>query len=221
MSITNIAIFALILIVSLILSCGAYYIYSNQTRIVKKEVLNEIVSNIINIVIFVWVSKILLNISLFFDDPMAVIVYPSNAQSFYVAFVLTTLLFSYQIRKKKININIFIRAFTFVFLVGSIISELIQYFWQDNLSSVGYFILLMLMFTVLILLEDKIKTNMLMYFLILIYSLGLLILSFVYPVVTVFGYIIQPYFIGVFFVISFLIIFLLDKREETKIGGTS
>lgn len=220
MSITNVAIFAFILIISLILSCGAYYLYSDKTHAHKKEVINEILSNIVNFVIFVWVSKILLNIRIFLDDPMAVIVYPSIALSFYIAFVITSLLFLYQIRKKNLDIQMFFTAFAFVFVVGSIINELIQHFWHDNMSSVGYLLVLILVLSVLILLEDKIENHLLMYSLIGIYSIGLLVLSFIYPIVTVFDYIIEPYFIVIFLVLSFLVVFITHKHKA-YIGGSS
>lgn len=221
MTITNIAIFAFIQIVSLILTYGLYYLYSNQNHVTKKSILNEIVSNIMNFVIFVWLSKVLLNITLFFQDPMAVLVYPSNAQSFYIAFLLTTILFLIQIRKKKVDLNAFYIGFAFVFLTGSIVSELIQYFWQDNLSSMGYLILIILLLSTLILLEDKMKVQYLMYVLISTYSVGLFILTFIYPFATVFGYIIHPVFIGIFFGMSLLVVYMTNKKISSNQEGVS
>lgn len=213
MSITNIAIFVFILIISLILACAFYYLYSSQPRAIKKEVMNEVLSNIMNFVIFVWASKILLNIRLFSDDPMAVIIYPSTAESFYIAFVLTAILFLVQIRKKKVDLNVFFGAFTFIFLVGSITNELIQYFWQNNLSSIGYLILLILVLTVFLLLEEKIKFPTLIYIVVVIYCVGLFILTFIEPIVTVFGYIIHPYFIGIFMVFSLLVTYITHNQK--------
>ncbi|MBN8210104.1 hypothetical protein JI666_15225 [Bacillus sp. NTK071] len=47
-------------------------------------------------------------------------------------------------------------------------------------------------------------------------SVGMFLVAYIQPITTVFGYIMMPWFVGVFYVISLSIIMIKKKRRESR-----
>lgn len=187
-----------------------YYLFTEQSKEEKKKQIEEITSQLINLVIFIWLGKILLNISIFLSDPLSILAYPSDSSAFYFAIGLSSITFVYQSIRKKKEIIPIIEAFIPIFFISSFVYEFSQYVINDNATSFGYIILL----GILIILFQFLNVSHKLIALVLVWSVGLLILSTIQPFVMVFGYIMEPWFIGLLFVMNTLIISFAQRRER-------
>lgn len=115
-----------IIIASVLVGIISFYLMSPLAKVEKKQFIEELSSQVINFVLFIWVAKIILNLPLFITEPIVVLTYPSNSHAFYLAILLSALLLVYKSVKKKINIFAFIKSGVLVFLVTSFTYEMIQ-----------------------------------------------------------------------------------------------
>lgn len=203
-------------IISFIAGAGLYYLFSGQSRQESQLFLGKITSDIINFVLFIWLSKVILNFTLFIREPLTVLAYPGNADSFYIAFFLSAGLFLYQHIRKKSDQSEYIKAFSLFFLLTSLVYESIQLFWNNNDYSFGYLLLLSAMLILFLIFEKRMSAAVLILSLIVMWSAGMLLLANVFPFVTVFNYTMRPWFIILFFVISSLIVFYTARKEVKK-----
>ncbi|WP_010648806.1 MULTISPECIES: hypothetical protein [Oceanobacillus] len=78
----------------------SFYLLSDLTREQKKLQVEEIISQLFNFVIFIWIGKILINLSTFISDPLSILAYPSDSKSFYFAIVSIALMLLYKSKQK-------------------------------------------------------------------------------------------------------------------------
>src|SRR5699024_1549952 len=116
--------------------------------------LEKILSYLINFVIFIWVGKIVVNINIFIQDPLAILAYPSDANAFYIASVLIGCNVLYNIvRKNQSGIAIW-NTFVPIFLVASFFYEFVQYvFFEDRQAWMALTFLMILLVTYVLLIE--------------------------------------------------------------------
>src|SRR5699024_7667126 len=69
-----------------------------------------------------------------------------------------------------------------------------------------------------LLIRERVTVSMLFIVMLIGWSGGILLLAFTQPFVTVFGYIIAPWFVVLFFIISISIIFVKEGRGERDVG---
>ncbi|MFZ3579783.1 hypothetical protein [Virgibacillus sp. DJP39] len=201
-----------IIVISLAVGFIFYYILSDLSKEQKKRHMEEMFSQLINFIVFMWIGKIILNFNVFINDPIAILAYPSNSEAFYLAVLFSAIMLNYKAKRKPMDMLVFIRSFLLVFLVASFMYEFIQLVWNNNTYSFGYLFLLIIMLVVFFL-SGRITTTMLIVTMLIGWCVGMVLLSFVYPFATVFGYIIAPWFVGVFFITSIcLITFNTRKR---------
>jgi hypothetical protein len=62
-----------------------FYYTSPYDNTLKKRHSNKLLDVVLYTMIFTIVAKVILNVSLFFDDPVAVLAYPSDSSAFYLA----------------------------------------------------------------------------------------------------------------------------------------
>lgn len=202
-----------IIVVSLIVGFISYYIFSDLTKKQKKKHIEEMISQLINFIIFIWLAKIILNFSLLIKDPLAILAYPSNSEAFYLAVLFSALMLIYKSKRKQVNVLAFLEAFLPVFLVASFIYEFIQLVWNNNTYAFGYIILLTVLLTSFLFISGRISTSTLIIMMLIGWTAGMLLLAFIQPFATVFGYIMAPWFVGVFFIISLSLI-LFKRRKK-------
>lgn len=191
----------------MVLSFGIGFIISGLFGGLSKEqrkiYVEEMISQLINLVIFVWVGKIILNFPVFIQDPLTILAYPSDADSFYLAVLFSAVLFFYKSSKWQLDKIVFLESFLLVLLTASFAYEFIQYIWNDNQFAFGYLILLTVLLLVFIFMQKRVASGTSILVILTVWSLGVLLLLFIQPFVTVFGYMITPWFLGPFFVIGF------------------
>ncbi|MFD2759404.1 hypothetical protein [Lentibacillus juripiscarius] len=180
----------------------------------RKEYLEEMISQLINLVIFVWVGKIILNFPVFIEDPLTILAYPSDSDSFYLAVLFSVVLFFYKSSKWKLDTLVFLESFLLVLLTASFTYEFIQYIWNDNQFAFGYLILLTVLLLIFIFMQKRFASGTSILVILTVWSLGVLLLLLIQPFVTVFGYMITPWFLGLFFVIGFSYILYCKRRRR-------
>src|SRR5690625_2033417 len=108
-----------IIIISILAGLVFYLMTSNLSKEHKKAQLEEMFSQLVNFIIFIWIGKIILNFSIFIDDPLAILAYPSNSEAFYLAVLFSAILLFYKSWQKKFDVLQFITSFLPVFLMAS------------------------------------------------------------------------------------------------------
>lgn len=201
------------IVLSLAIGLVFFYVFSVFSKPEKKKYMEILTSQLINLVIFIWVGKILLHLPLFIQDPLAVLAYPGNSGAFYLAVLFTGGLVLYQWIRKKLDILLFAEACTHVFLVALFFYEFMQLMIEDNMYSLGYLILSVILLILLFLLRERVPIFWLLTSILIILSIGMLVLNLIYPFVAIFGYLIEIWFIIVFF-IGCLSILILNERKR-------
>ncbi|MFD2627679.1 hypothetical protein [Oceanobacillus kapialis] len=181
---------------SLAIGFLTFYLFSDLSKEKKKKHIEELTSQLINFVVFVWLGKIVLNLSTFLSDPLSILAYPSDSKAFYFAIVLTAFSLLYKSKRKKINLLPLMGSFIHIFLLSSFVHEFIQLVIGDNTYSFGYLILLAILIGAFFILREHVTIAIQLIIQLTTYFIGMVILSIVNPFVTVFGYIVEPWFFG-------------------------
>lgn len=216
MIITNAMISMVTILTSLIAGGGIYYIFNEKSRGIKLKQIEEVSSVLINFVLLIWLSKVVLNFSSFLSEPLTILAYPGASDTFYLAFIFSSAWFMYRYARDKGDRGALIETFAVIFLLSSTVREMIQLVWNGNPDAFGYIVLAALILIVFLILEKKVSMKYLLMGLLVLWSAGMMLLSSLYPVVTVFGYTMLPGFIVLFFIVSSLIIiFTVGKEVES------
>lgn len=205
------------IIFSIAVGLISFYLISNLPRETKKQQINEIISQTINFIVFIWIAKVILKFPLFIEDPLAVLAHPSNSNAFYLAILFTSLLLIYKSIRRKINLSVFLEAFIQVFLTASFLYEFIQYISGNNTYAFGHLLLLALLLILLLMLRERLKRAVTLFAILTGWTIGMLVLLFIQPFVTVFGYTMAPWFIILFF-ISICLIIIIKRKWDLSWG---
>ncbi len=201
----------------IILSLGVgfftYFFLSDLAREKKKTYVGELLEQLMNFVIYMWIGKILLNLSVFIQDPLSILAYPSNSTAFYLAFFASVLTITIKSKRQKIKIVPFLNAFIYVFLIASFVYEFLQIVWNDNTYSISYMGLLAVLIIVFIVIRDRIATDQFNLILVAGWTLGTLGVALSMPFAMVFGYTISPWFLGSI-LIACLTVFTFEKWRK-------
>lgn len=191
-----------ILVSSLAVGFLAFYLLSDRPKAEKKKQMDDMISQIINFILLIWLGKIIMNVSLFLSDPLAVLAYPSDADAFYTAVIFMPIWLLVQSRRKQLKIFPLIVSFIPVFLVSSFVYEFIEWTAYDNPFAIGNLILFAVLIGLYFFLKEKLNASVLLFILITVWSFGLVFMMTFQPFITVFGYIVGFEFVGLFFIIS-------------------
>ncbi|MGY0692768.1 hypothetical protein ACW2QC_08245 [Virgibacillus sp. FSP13] len=202
-----------LIVISLVVGFISFYMMSDLSKEKKKRHVEEMVSQLINFIIFIWLGKVILNFSIFIKDPLAILAYPSNSEAIYLAVLFNALLLVYKSKRQRLG-QAFIESFLTVFLVASFVYEFIQLVWNNNTYSFGYLVLLAVLLVLFFLIRGRITVITLITTILTVWSAGIFLLLSMQPFVTVFGYIMAPWFVGLFFIISLLIIIIRYRKRD-------
>lgn len=209
--ITSIAVIILSLVIALI----AFYLFSDLSKADRKKYLAELISQLINFILFIWAGKVLLNLSLFIRDPLAVLAYPSNAGAFYLAILFTSAVVIYQFIHKKIDLLVFSKALTHVFLVALFFYEFSQLILEGNRHSFSYIIMSFILLTIFYSMRDRLKITRLLSLIYMVSMTGMIVISFIQPYLALFGYIIDRWFVIIFSVVSLFLITYVERKVSS------
>src|SRR5690625_1523819 len=201
-----------IIIISFVVGLIFFYMISYLSKEQRKAQIEEIVSQLINFIIFIWIGKIILNFSIFIKDPLAILAYPSNAEAFYLAVLFSAILLFYKAYKKKFDVLQLATSFLSVFLMAYYLYEFIQIIVKHNTYSFENLTLSTVLLVLFLIINGRLTDRNLIMTMLISWSAGMLILAYTQPFVTVFGYMIAPWFVGLFLRVNlFFIIF--GKRD--------
>lgn len=204
-----------IIVFSLSVGFLSFYLISNLPKKTKKVYMEELASQLVNMFIFIWVSKVILNFSVFIKDPLAILAYPSDSNAFYLAVFFTVITIAIKSKRHKIDALIFSTAFTYLFLTASFVYEFIQIVWNNNIYSIKYIGLLAVLIITLVIMRDRITDYRLNIIILIGWTVGALGLSFIMPFMMVFGYTIAPWFL-VLILMFILLLIIIKKRKKVS-----
>ena len=95
-----------------------FYYTSPYDNTLKKRHSNKLLDVVLYTMIFTIVAKVILNVLLFFDDPVAVLAYPSDSSAFYLATGGVIVVMTWSLRKMRANLVPLIDSL-FRLIVGS------------------------------------------------------------------------------------------------------
>lgn len=191
-----------ILVFSLATGFLTFYLFSDLTMEQKKKHIEELFSQIITFIIFICLGKVTLNFSIFISDPIAILAYSSDSKSFYFAVVLHAIYLAYKSKVKNFSILPLLDPFLNIFLIASFVYEFIQYEIKDNPYAFGYLILLAILIGIYFFLRERFSVTILLIVIVTVWSIGMVTLAVIQPYVTVFGYLMAPWFVTIIFVMS-------------------
>lgn len=193
-----------LLIASFLAGLGYFYIQSEESKAIRQKQIEATSSILINIVIYIWIGKVVVNLPQFINDPLAILAYPSNSSAFYVASVLGLINVIINVKKNKVAINTYIKAFIPVFIGASLIFEFISYINDGTLNNLSYFILLILLVGIHLFSYKKVPIIKLNIIIVLIWSVVKLLFSLFYSYTLIFSYMIHPlYFIVIILIATY------------------
>jgi hypothetical protein len=102
-----------------------------------------------------------------------------------------------------------------VFLVASFFYESIQMILGDHTYSFGYMVVLAILLIIFFVKRERISAAALLIMILVSWTAGMLLLNFIQPFVTIFGYIIAPWFIVLFFIGCLSIIIFCERKRKS------
>lgn len=203
---------------SFIVGIAFYYAIIPSNRQKKKQRVDELLSFIINFVLFIWAGKIIVHLTLFFQDPFAVLAYPSDARAFYIATILLVINLLYHIIRKGFQIKTFIATAIPVFLATGFTYELLQIIVVDSRLAWPNILLMACLLIIFVFMHDRQSINRIALTVFTIWTLGHLMFYFSFSFTKVFGYFIHPiYFLSIY--VLGIGLFLYSKRRQVVDHG--
>lgn len=112
-----------ILVSSFIVGFLFYFLIADEAKERKKQHAENILSLLINFILYIWIGKVVIHINLFVQDPLAVLAYPSDSRAFYIASVLITVNIYYLITTKRQTGRPLFNTFVPFFIATSFVFE--------------------------------------------------------------------------------------------------
>ncbi|WP_199711580.1 hypothetical protein [Planomicrobium sp. Y74] len=193
----------LIIAISFALAFLTFYLMSNLTKEQRKQQINEITSQLVNFMLFLWLAKILLNLPLFVQDPLAVLAYPSNSEAFYLAAIFTGILVHVKTKQGKIEGGRLAHTFLQIFLAASFVYEFIQMTWRENPFSLPYLVVFGLLLALFHVLQGRMNPLNQVSIVLAAAAAGFFTINFMLPYLSIFGYIVEPWFLALFLAACF------------------
>ncbi|MBS4220993.1 hypothetical protein KHA96_22115 [Bacillus sp. FJAT-49711] len=195
-----------------------YYILSDFSKEKRKASMEEVLGQLINFTIFIWIGKIILNLRIFIEDPLAILSYPSNSNAFYLAILLSVITIVIQYNRGKVDALLFSVAFTNIFLTASFVYEFMQVIWNKNTYSIGYMGLVAFLNIAFVVIRKFVCPCRLNLLIFLGWTIGSFSLAVIQPILMIFGYTVGPWFLVLILIICcFLMVY--QKMKEGVING--
>lgn len=210
---TTAVISIFIKIMSIISGVIIFYLVSGLKKECKKKLAEEAVSQIINFVLFIWLAKILLNLPLLLSDPLAALAYPSDARAFYLAIIFSGVLIVYSMEKGRVERWAFIKTLLYILLPASFFYEFAGWTWNNDSYAFGNIMLYSVLMILFLVLNDRVSPGVTGNVILLGWTAGMLLLLVIQPYGSMFGYLMDPWFIIILFTASQFLMFLYHRRS--------
>lgn len=182
-------------VVSWLIGFIIFYLFTPMKKAERKQQFQEVTSQLVNFILFLWLGKILLNFSSFVKSPLAILAYPSNAQSFYFATFLTFVIIAYKHIKKQIDVSGLLEAFMTIFVVASFAYEFFQLVVNHNTYGIYQFVLAAILILFYLGIQTFVKPKQIGAVMGIAWSIGALGLYTIQPLFIIFGYTLAPWFL--------------------------
>lgn len=206
----------LLKIFSIGLGAAVFYLVSDLSKEQKKKRAEEALSQIVNFVLFIWLSKILLNLPLLLSDPLAVLAYPSGSQAFYLAIFFSAAFLFYGLESRQIKGWPLIQTLLYILLPAIFFYEFAQLTWYDDSYVIGNLILYALLLVLFLLLNDRVSPYATGAVLLSMWTAGMFLISSIQSYSSIFGYGMATWFVITLFVAGHLLILISSRRRATN-----
>lgn len=201
------------LVFSFLIGILFFYITSSSTKQEKKQQIDQFMSYLINFILFIWAGKIMIHIQIFFQDPFAVLAYPSDSRSVYIATTLLIIQLMYRKVRKQLFVSQLVNTLIPIFLATSFVYEFIALTIMNNKTALQNLLLITVLILVYLFLQDKLKNNYVATLIGLVYSIVHIVFYFIGDYTIVFGYMLHPiYFMSILLLIVYN--FIYDQRNS-------
>src|SRR5699024_3441021 len=116
-------------------------------------------------------------------------------------------------KKGKIAFVQLITVFVPVFLTASFVYEFFQMMLNGHSFGWGYMGVAMVLLMAFMYFHDRIGVDKIFFFLMIAWSLGQLLLSVIVPYASVFGYLLESWFIAIILVVFMLLFFYYNRKR--------
>lgn len=205
----------LVTIFSILSGLAVFYLVSNLAKEQKKKQVADAFSHIINFVLFVWLSKILLNLSLFFSDPLAMLAYPSNSKAFYLAIFFSAAMLFYNTKRDGILNWQIIQTLVYAILPALFFYEFVELALFEDRYALGNLILYAVLLMVFLMLNERVSSGTVGSVLLSVWTAGVLLISAIQSSSSAFGYALDPWFIILLFMVGHVLLLLSIRRRRT------
>ncbi|HSI67856.1 MAG TPA: hypothetical protein VK947_10595 [Planococcus sp. (in: firmicutes)] len=195
---------------------AVFYVASDLVKEQKKKLAGEAFSQIINFVLFIWLAKILLNLPLFFSDPLAVLAYPSGSQAFYLAISFSAAFLFYGMKSGQIKGRQLIQTLLYIILPALFFYEFAQLAWYGDTYAFGNLILYAVLLALFLILGDRVSPYAVGSVLLSVWAVGVFLVSSSESYSSAFGYGMKPWFIIMLFTAGHFLILLSNRRRATN-----
>lgn len=180
-----------ILLASFAIGVAAYIGMDTETFKVKRKRLDWLLSITIQLVIYIWIAKVLVLFNLVIKDPVAVLAYPSNATILYVALIFTSIHIAVHIKKNVLPVNAMVEVFVPVLLSTQFIYVCIQLLQTGR---TGFFInaAIIMVLLLMYITVDQLRTFRGSVTIFITWAVAKIILSIGFAHKTLFGYLVSP-----------------------------
>lgn len=176
------------IILSFLLGAGVYFIVIQGEAKMKWQAIEDVFSFIINVILYMWLAKILLHLQMFIQDPFALLAYPSTRQAFYIGVALAVIHSVYKGWKKGEFSTALYDAFVPIFIFSSFIYEFMQLIERKSNYELPYVITLAVVLLYYVFIGAKMSASLRSYTTALLWLVGVFILQWIMPVVTMYQY---------------------------------
>lgn len=203
-------------IASIIISFGVgflfYYVYFPSDKEGKRQQIEQTSSLLINLVIFIWIGKVILHLELLFKDPLAVLAYPSDSNAFYLGCLMLLIQIIYKVVRKQLQYDLLIASFVPIFLFTSFVYEFIEIiYFEDKYAWASLLLYTLLLVLYLLIPRNRLQNNSHLF--LLLWVVGQMLLLYTMSFATIFHYTIKlPFLIISLILIISLHIYIKQRK---------
>lgn len=192
------------LVFSFLIGIVFFYVTNQSKKQEKKQQLDQFMSYLINFILFIWAGKIILHIQIFFQDPFAVLAYPSDSRSVYIATILLIIQVIYQKIRKQLPVAKLVNTMIPIFVATGFVYEFIALTMMDSKTGLQNLILMTVLIVIYLSLQDKLRAGYITIITGIIYSITHIAFYFINGYTIVFGYMLHPvYFMSILLLIIY------------------
>ncbi|WP_419893833.1 hypothetical protein [Oceanobacillus kimchii] len=202
-----------LLIGSFLLGIVFFRFISPYSKLETKKRIDKIMNLFIMFVVFLWLGKIITNLSTFINDPLPILAYPSDSKAFYVAVALSIVYVKLKLAKDYNQAMDVLYAWLIVFFTASFVYGFVQMIFGAAVFSWQYLGLIVLLLILFILQQDKLSKENLVFTGLLSWSIGQWLLA-IFSRTTVFQFNLSHWFYAVVLVGSVILTIYGKKVKQ-------